>query len=182
VEGEWRTDAPGVGLEQLENCATDKDGNPVPPCDLAYFCGFDGNSGVSGRERLLSNGGGVWNVKPLGCVADPERRWLCDNNREWDNKFLLRSLAGGDANKDGLVDNRDYECMWFPAGGTQSHPRRISRKGSPDGQWLGSGGAADADGNGDPDCGIALNGAETQEKALVENRQAVYSLIPLPSY
>lgn len=43
--------------------------------------------------------------------------------------------------------------------------------------------AADADGNGDNECGILpAEEGMSQEKALVDNMQATWSLIPLPDY
>jgi hypothetical protein len=188
IAGEWSPSARGVQNNQLKRCAKDRDGNSVPPCTLHYFCGFEDNVQGSAKAQLLADGGAVWNVKPLGCDVDDERRWYCTEERRYDNQFVIRSLATGDQNRDGVVDVNDYDCIYFPARGTAAGiPRRTPKEPTDDGLWLGVGASADADGNGDPECGISLfvDSEEdnlSQEHALVVDKSAVFSLIPLPDY
>merc|ERR1719313_2194706 len=122
-----------------------------------------------------------------------ERRWTAE-------KYIIRSLAVGDENNDGVVDYADYRCIYFPdtVGGI---PEMVPAAPTPDGVWLGAGGDADVDANGDKECGISLLGFEsgeemnaalkmagsadlelTQEKALIINKQAVIRLIRLPDF
>merc|ERR1711918_172778 len=98
------------------------------------------------------------------------------------NKFLIRSLAGQDANDDGAITVMDYECLYFPqiAGGQYTHPRRAPKSPSADGVWGGL--MADADGNNDNEGGISTLDNEAQEETLISNRQAVLMLIPLPDF
>ena len=65
----------------------------------------------------------------------------------------------------------DYECLFFPqiAGGQYTHPRRAPRAPSNDGVWGGL--SADADGNGDNECGILVgegDGAAEAKAAAAE--------------
>jgi len=181
--GEWRTDVKGVEFDDLEICEYNRVGLPTS-CKLKYYCGFEDNEGGSAVEKMMSNGGTVWNVKQMGCSIDNERRWLCAKKRKYDNKFMIRSLARGDINRDGEVTKLDYECLYFPqeGGGMYSHPRRAPVAASADGIWLGMGGSSDVDGNGDVECGIYAEEDESQEDALINNKQAVFALISLPSY
>merc|ERR1712146_464963 len=133
-----------------------------------YFCGMTTDANGDAYTKLMSNGGAVWNVQQLGCTKDAQRRWLCERNPAYENKFLIRSLAGQDVNKDNSITAEDYECLYFPqiAGGQYTHPRRAPRAPSADGVWGGL--AADADGNNDNECGILLpEEGMTQEQALV---------------
>ena len=182
IVGEWVTDKDGVQSDDLEKCEVNRAGLPTN-CKLDYFCGFETNSNGAAFDKMVSNGGTVWNVKQLGCTMDGERRWLCQRNPVYENKFMVRSLAGQDANRDNSITELDYECLFFPqiAGGQYTHPRRAPRAPSDDGVWGGL--AADADGNGDNECGILPTTAdETQEQRLVANKQATWTLIPLPDY
>jgi hypothetical protein len=182
IVGEWVTDGKGPdGADGLDQCRTDRNGNPTQ-CKLSYFCGMEDNANGRAYGKLLANGGPVWNVQQLGCTADPRRRWLCEEDTAYDNKFMIRSLAGQDANDDGAITVMDYECLYFPqiAGGQYTHPRRAPKSPSADGVWGGL--MADADGNGDNECGISALDGETQEEALVANKQATWTLIPLPDY
>jgi len=181
IVGEWVTDMKGVEYDDIERCEYNRAGLPIN-CKLAYMCGMEDNANGSGRSKLMANGGPVWNVKQLGCTMDARRRWLCERNPTYENKFMIRSLAGQDANRDNSVTKLDYECLFFPqiAGGQYTHPRRAPRAPSNDGVWGGL--SADADGNGDNECGILTAEGETQEQALVANKQATWTLIPLPDY
>ena len=42
-------------------------------CELVYFCGFETNEAGTAREKLMANGGTVWNVFPLACRGTPDR-------------------------------------------------------------------------------------------------------------
>jgi len=181
--GEWVTDKKGPEFEELERCEYNRVGLPTS-CRLAYFCGFEDDAAGSAIEKMMSNAGTVWNVKALGCSIDNERRWLCTKKRTYDNQWLIRSLARNDLNRDGVVDKLDYECLYFPqeGGGMYSHPRRAPLAAGSAGVWLGMGGSSDVDGNGDVECGIYAPEDISQEKALIDNKQATFSLIPLPSY
>lgn len=182
MEGEWVTDIDGpVNMADLEKCEEDDQGNPTE-CKLNYFCGMVTDVAGTAMSKLMANGGTVWNVYQLGCTADSAQRWLCDENTKYDNKFLIRSLAGQDANGDGAISVMDYECLYFPqiAGGEYTHPRRAPKSPSEDGRWGGL--MADGDGNGDNECGIMAMEGETQEEALVANKQATWTLIPLPDF
>jgi hypothetical protein len=171
--GEWSTEVAGVRtLREVDG----------------YACGMEGDQKWT---QLVANGGTVWNIKPLGCSHDEEagenpRRWHCDANRQYGQKYMIRSLAGGDIQADGVVDEKDYQCLYFPYdGAAYSHPRRTPASPSEDGVWLGAT-SNDVDGTGDPECGIMPevdeegNVAGTQEVALITNKQAVFTLIPLP--
>ena len=108
-----------------------------------------------------------------------------------------------------LFRSGDYRCMYFEDGPAENIPKMTPTAPSRDGVWLGAGKSADADGNGDPECGIALRdesgeeqnarfqtggnknvegGTEhdgdkpTQEKELMINKQAVWRLIRLPDF
>jgi hypothetical protein len=182
VVGEWVTDKKGVEYKDIERCEKNRVGLDIN-CKLDYFCGMSDDVNGDAYTKLMSNGGAVWNVKQLGCTMDAQRRWLCGRNPEYDNQFLIRSLAGQDANRDNAITEADYECLYFPqiAGGQYTHPRRAPRAASNDGVWGGL--VADADGNNDNECGILLpEEGMTQEQALVANKQATWSLIPLPDY
>lgn len=181
--GEWVTDAKGPEFEDLETCEYNRVGLPTS-CKLSYHCGFEDDANGAAVEKMMSNAGTVWNVKALGCEVDPQRRWLCTKERLYDNQFIIRSLARGDNNRDGAVDKLDYECLYFPqqGGGMYSHPRRAPMAASDDGIWLGMGSSSDVDGNGDVECGIFAEEGTSQEKALIDNKQATFALIPLPSY
>ena len=183
IVGEWRTDEKGPKYEDLERCERNRVGLPIN-CELNYFCGFTNNANGDARTKMMSNGGTVWNVKQLGCTLDANRRWLCERDPLYENKFMIRSLAGQDANLDNSITKLDYECLYFPqeGGGMYSHPRRAPVAASADGIWLGMGGSSDVDGNGDVECGIYAEEDESQEDALINNKQAVFALISLPSY
>jgi hypothetical protein len=157
------------------NWERDNDG---PDSPNNYYCGFQTDSYGQASEKLIANGAAVWNVHALGCQGK-----LCED-RLYESQFLLRSLARGDKNMDGAVDAYDYECLYFPSASTQpfTNPIRVPDEASADGTWLGSGSQGDIDGNGDPDCGIFTESAgveSAQETALVANKQATFSLIPL---
>jgi len=174
VMGEWVTDGKGPKDSELDQC-TYNDGGIATSCTLGYYCGFEDSEDGAASEKLMSNGGTVWNVKPLGCQGK-----FC-SEKMWDNKWIIRSLARGDKNRDGVVDVLDYDCLYFPSeGAAYTHPRRVPDAASDDGVWLGSGGSADVDANGDLECGIWTDAGVSQETALVDNLQAVWSLIPLP--
>merc|ERR1711998_542227 len=182
VVGEWVTDQQGAAYEDIERCEKNQQGLDIN-CRLDYFCGMTSDINGDAYTKLLSNGGTVWNVKQLGCTKDPQRRWLCGRKPAYENKFLIRSLAGQDVNRDNSITNADYECLFFPqiGGGQYTHPRRAPRAPSRDGVWGGL--AADGDGNNDNECGILLPDADmSQEQALVANKQATWALIPLPDY
>jgi len=180
--GEWRTDEQGVQPDEIENCDTNRAGLKYN-CRLGYFCGFKTDSNGGARTKLLSNGGAVWNVHKLGCTKDAERRWQCEANPKFENQYVVRSLAGQDVNLDNSITKMDYECLYFPqiGGGEYTHPRRTPRSPSANGVWGGM--SADADGNNDNECGILPEAEdESQEDRLVLNKQATWSLIPLPDY
>ena len=180
--GEWRTDEQGVQPDEIENCDINRAGLKFN-CRLGYYCGFQTDSNGGARTKLLSNGGAVWNVHKLGCTKDAERRWMCEANPRFDNQYIVRSLAGQDVNLDNSITNMDYECLYFPqiGGGQYTHPRRTPRSPSANGVWGGM--SADADGNNDNECGILPEAEEeSQEDRLVLNKQATWSLIPLPDY
>merc|ERR1719502_2334112 len=212
--GEWVTDGKGVLTEELTDCSESEkfeDGQlrssqrARDECALKYFCGFQDTEVGSAREKLMANGGTVWNVRPVGCNGgygfengDPmcQTRWTQE-------KYMVRSLAVGDQNMDGVVDEQDYRCLYFPSG-VGSIPRMVPKEATADGVWLGTGGSVDVDADGDPNCGIALgrggaaqnemlklentdNGGaatdeETQEKELLINQQAIFSLVKLPNF
>merc|ERR1719181_1171214 len=191
---------------QMRNTLKNRD-----DCELVYFCGFETNAAGTGREKLMANGGTVWNVFPLACQGTPDRPAQVERSgathignfceKRWTaEKYIIRSLATGDENEDGVVDYADYRCLYFPdtVGGI---PEMTPAAASPDGVWLGAGGDADVDANGDKECGISLLGFEsgeemnaalkmhgsadlslTQEKALIINKQAVFRLIRLPDF
>jgi len=182
IVGEWRTDQDGVDADDLERCEVNGAGLPTN-CRLDYFCGHQTDSNGAAFDKMMSNGGTIWNVHKLGCEADGERRWLCERNPRYENQFLVRSLAGQDANLDNSITKMDYECLYFPqiGGGEYTHPRRTPRAPTDDGVWGGL--AADADGNADNECGMMLMAdGESQEDRLVLNKQATWSLVPLPSF
>jgi hypothetical protein len=216
--GEWRTDGTGPeGMDGITKCELQEDGqmrNSVKnrdDCELVYFCGFETNEAGTAREKLMANGGTVWNVFPLACQGTPDRPAQVERSgathignfceRRWTaEKYLIRSLASGDENEDGVVDYSDYRCLYFPdtVGGI---PEMVPLSPSEDGIWLGNGGDADVDANGDKECGMSFlgftsgeelnkalkmeNNADTrltQEKALIINKQAVFTLIRLPDF
>merc|ERR1719453_668370 len=216
--GEWRTDGRGPeDMSGITKCDLQEDGTmrnsekSRDDCELVYFCGFETNEAGTGREKLMANGGTVWNVFPLACQGTPDRPAMVERQgathignfceKRWtQNKYLIRSLATGDENKDGVVDYKDYRCLYFPDT-VGSIPRMVPMAASADGVWLGNGGDADADANGDKDCGISLLGFTDgksinealnmaniedeeliQEKALILNKQAVFTLIRLPDF
>merc|ERR1711871_487378 len=216
--GEWRTDGQGIeDFTSLTKCDLNEDGTlrssekKSEDCELVYFCGFETNEAGTAREKLTANGGTVWNVFPLACQGIPDRPAMVARDgathignfceKRWtQEKYLIRSLATGDENADGVVDYADYRCLYFPDT-VGSIPRMVPMAPSEDGVWLGNGGDADADANGDKDCGISLLGFEdgaemnaalnmadaedqeiTQEKALILNKQAVFQLIRLPDF
>jgi len=220
--GEWRTDLDGVELEKLDDCAdsgleeegewklTGVDGHTpgVPSkmksaakCDLAYFCGFTDTEVGTAKSKLLANGGAVWNVRPLACQG------LMCQTRWTSEMYTVRTMAVGDQNMNNDARD-DGRCLYFPAG-VGGIPEMTPEAPSDDGMWLGIGKDADADANGDPECGIALrdetgleqnerfnaggnknveNGTvhdgehPTQEKELLINKQAVFRFVPLPAY
>jgi len=217
--GEWRTDGTGPeGMDGITKCELQEDGqmrNTLKnrdDCELVYFCGFETNAAGTGREKLMANGGTVWNVFPLACQGTPDRPAQVERSgathignfceKRWTSeKYLIRSLATGDENEDGVVDYGDYRCLYFPSGPTGNVPEMTPAAATPDGIWLGAGGDADLDANGDKNCGISFLGFEsgeelnaalkmaghadtslTQEKALMLNKQAVFELIPLPDF
>jgi len=162
-------------------------------CELIYFCGFENSEFGSARDKLMANLATVWNVAPLACEGKYcQHQWTQDS-------YMIRSLATGDTNDDGIMDQKDYRCLYFPDQ-VGSIPEMVPAAPTADGVWLGIGGDADADGDGDPNCGIALMGdgaaaqsarlgvehtddmQETQERELLLNHQAVWRLIKLPSY
>jgi hypothetical protein len=181
IVGEWVTDQRGVEYEDIDQCELNDEGLPTS-CKLNYFCGHTTDANGEARGKMMANGGTVWNVQQLGCTKDPRRRWLCQRDPMYENKFLIRSLAGQDTNGDADVTPLDYECLYFPqlAGGQYTHPRRAPKAPTDDGVWGGLN--ADADGNTDNECGILPQGDETQEQALVANKAATWTLIPLPDY
>jgi len=169
--GQWTQN--GQGVDDIDRCEMNDQGTPKS-CELGYFCGFEDSAEGDAKSKMMGNGGTVWNVKPLGCQGDycPEKIWQ--------NKWMIRSLARGDKNRDGTIDEMDYDCLFFPSEGSQyTHPRRVPDAPSDDGVWLGTSPSSDMDANGDLECGIYADGG-TQEQALVDNLQAVWSLIPLP--
>lgn len=198
TEGEWKLTGvdghtPGVPSKVKQ----------APKCNTVYFCGFTDSSNGFAKEKLLANGGGVWNIKPLACQG-----LMCES--QWTaNYYTVRTAATGDENMDNIVDYFDFRCLYFPGGAAENIPKMAPEAATRDGLWLGSGKSADADGNGDPECGIALmddTGAEqnarfqtggnknveggtelegekpTQEKELMINKQAVWRLIRLPDF
>jgi len=172
VTGEWSTD--GKGPKEIDQCTYNERGEPAS-CVLGYHCGFRSSEQGDAFTRLMANGATVWNVSPLGCQGK-----FCEE-KIWQNKWLIRSLARGDKNMDGAVDEMDYDCLFFPSEGTQySHPRRVPDAPSNDGVWLGTSPSSDVDANGDLECGIWAPDGDSQEKALIDNLQAVWSFIPLP--
>jgi hypothetical protein len=216
--GEWRTDGRGPeDMAGITKCDLQEDGTmrssekSREDCELVYFCGFETNEAGTGREKLLANGGTVWNVFPLACQGTPDRPAMVERQgathignfceRRWTaEQYIIRSLVAGDFNEDGVVDYADYRCLYFPdtVGGI---PELVPLEASPDGIWVGHGGDADVDGDGDKDCGISLLGftsgeemnaalkmhgsadlSLTQEKALIINKQAVIRLIRLPDF
>jgi hypothetical protein len=217
--GEWRTDGRGPeDMAGITKCDLQDDGamrnseKNRDDCELVYFCGFETNEAGTGREKLMANGGTVWNVFPLACRGTPDRPAQVERSgathignfceRRWTaEKYLIRSLATGDENNDGVVDYADYRCLYFPEGATGNIPEMTPAAASPDGTWLGAGGDADVDANGDKECGMSFlgftsgeelnkalkmeNNADTrltQEKALIINKQAVFTLIRLPDF
>jgi len=209
--GEWRTDGQGpptaAGLTKCDGDKENENSEFDEKCPLEYWCGFLTNEAGQARSKMVSNGGTVWNVKPLACQGKYcEKRWTQE-------MYLIRTLATGDADNNDSVDEDDYRCLYFPSG-VGSIPRMVPEAPSTDGIWLGIGGAADEDGNGDKECGIALIGEggaaqnkrlgltgkmdtsqtaelgnkamthddETQEKELLLNHQATFRLIKLPNF
>merc|ERR1712078_834501 len=179
--GEWRTDGQGIeDFTSLTKCDLAEDGTMRSSekmredCELVYFCGFETNEAGTAREKLMANGGAVWNVFPLACQGTPDRPAQVERQgathignfceRRWTaEKYLIRSLATGDENEDGVVDYQDYRCLYFPAGPTGNVPEMVPAAASADGVWLGNGGDADVDANGDKDCGMSFLGFESGE-------------------
>merc|ERR1719183_1327517 len=205
--GEWLTNGAGPAFTgDLTDCSKDDtvlDGTMITTkkteaaCKVAYFCGFEDSAVGSAKEKMLANGGTVWNVKPLACQG------LMCQTRWTEEYYTIRTAAVGDENMDNAVDAFDYRCLYFPAGVANNIPKMAPQAATKDGLWLGSGTSADADGNGDPECGIALiddtaeqqnarfntggnknvlGGTElvneenkpTQEKELLINKQAAF--------
>merc|ERR1719478_2037376 len=179
--GEWRHDGKGPdGMDGITKCNLAEDGTMRnseknhEDCELVYFCGFETNEAGSAREKMVANGGTVWNVYPLACQGTPDRPAMVERQgathignfceRRWTaEKYLLRSLVTQDENMDGIVDYDDYRCMYFPD--TEGAiPKMTPAAPSADGIWLGAGGDADVDGDGDKDCGISLLGFESAEE------------------
>merc|ERR1711871_1799875 len=216
--GEWRTDGRGIeDFTSLTKCNLQEDGQMRSSlknredCELVYFCGFETNEAGTAREKLMANGGTVWNVFPLACEGTPDRPAQVERSgathignfceRRWTaEKYLIRSLATQDENEDGVVDYQDYRCLYFPPG-TGAVPEMVPAAPSADGTWLGNGGDTDVDANGDKECGMSFLGFEsgdemnkalkmennantdlTQQKALIINKQAVFRLIRLPDF
>jgi hypothetical protein len=218
--GEWRHDGTGPDdMSGITKCDLQDDGamrnteKNRNDCELVYFCGFETNEAGTAREKFMANGGTVWNVFPLACQGTPDRPAMVERSgathignfceKRWtQDRYLLRSLVSADDNMDGVVDYDDYRCMYFPEG-VGGIPEMVPLSPSPDGVWVGHGGDADVDADGDKDCGISLLGFEdgaamnealgitaggmmdeelTQEKALILNKQAVFTLIRLPDF
>lgn len=180
ITGQWSTKEPGVPFNDMTRCDFDAEGNKVN-CRQGYLCGFEDDINGDAKSKLLANGGTVWDVHALGCNG------LFCESRTWANQYVIRSLAGGDVDMNGALDSFDYACLYFPVGemiAHYTHPRRVPNTPSADGVWLGSARNGDVDGNGDSECGIfaSEDDGETQELALVRNRQAAFQLIPLPDY
>jgi len=219
--GEWRTELDGVELKDVDFCGdtgeevgewklTGNDGHTpgVPSkmksaakCDLAYFCGFTDTEVGSAKLKLIANGGAVWNVRPLACQG------LMCQSRWTSEMYTVRTMSVGDQNMNNDARD-DGRCLYFPVG-VGAIPEMTPEAPSLDGLWLGIGKDADADANGDPECGIALldaTGEEqnarfnaggnknveggtihdgekpTQEKELLINKQAVFKFVPLPAF
>merc|ERR1719424_2643243 len=85
--------------------------------------------------------------------------------------------VNGDTDKDGDSDDDDFECMYFSRFGTATHPSLVPR--SPD-QGAGTWGYGNTDATVSRDCGIAVAEGQSQEEALLEDKSAVFKLIPLP--
>jgi hypothetical protein len=186
IVGRWDPDARGPEDPlELDDCERDAEGARIPDTCKPWYCGMRDDRNGPARDKLLQQGGAVWSVKQLGCEGK-----FCED-QTWDSLFLLRSLAGGDDNGDGLIDGMDHECLYFPtetggAGSGYSHPRRVPRTpGDAMGSvWLGREAVADVDNNGDLECGIwaDVEAGETQETALVANGQAVFRMVRLPDW
>jgi len=206
--GEWLTDLKGVSVKDLTKCEKEIDDGTMrdtkknkAACELNYFCGFSTDEVGTAKEKMMANGGTVWNVKPMACQGV-----MCVD-RWTEELYTIRTLATGDENNDNIIDDGDYRCLYFPKG-IGAIPRMVPKAATADGVWLGTSKSVDKDKNGDPDCGIALIEGETveeqnarmnaggdkniegntvhtevtQEKELIINKQAVFKLVKIPNY
>jgi len=117
-----------------------------------WFCGFQNFGAATAAMRVQANGAAVWSLHALGCRG----KWC--QKRVVDRLFTLRSVVSRDANKDTVVDAKDYECLYFPNTfvGQATSPSRVPKMGShktPSDVF----GWKDEDGSTDPDCGIRLS-------------------------
>merc|ERR1719359_413586 len=158
-DGSWTTD--GRGSSSFTN----------------YFCGLNSLAEL----KALGNSQTIWNIHALGCerdTSDGGPRWECEKQK-YGRKFLVRSLADGDKLNTGNPKNPSYKahCLYFA---DETNPTRVPAGGS--GIWGGagySGPPGEPRSSADHECGIKPRPGESQEEALIRNKQAVFTLIPL---
>lgn len=175
--GEWTVSEQGP--TELYKCGRTDAGTPTD-CKLNYFCGFETDGAGEAKDKLRASGqNAIWNVHQLGCQKDKMAsipRWYCKESK-WEMRFTLSSYA--DPTRVGVDTVNKYNspvCMYFPMD-IGSHPRRIPTRGTTDGVFARK--RFNPDGNLNPNCGIYVEGEESQEAALMANGQAAFQLIPL---
>lgn len=174
-DGSWTSN--GQGAQENRLFKTKADGTEIP----TYFCGLNSLQDL----MTLGNKQTVWNIHALGCqrdTAEKPARWECVDQK-YPGKYLIRSLADGEKMNSGEGDcpSCNAHCMYFPDGEMQTNPTRISPKG--DGVTFGGigykGPAGEPRSKADHECGIMPRKGESQEEALVRNKQAVFKFIGL---
>merc|ERR1719473_1284500 len=128
--------------------------------------------GFTAFDNLLQHGMGVlWRLVPIG---NPKL-----------NRFLIQNAGRGNQDMDDdepMTDPDDWDCLFFGHDGTATHPSRPTGD-EANGVW----GHGDSDDNGQRECGILAQasgkgtagpgaGKETQYIALMDNKQAVFTL------
>jgi len=123
-----------------------------------YLCGMESVS------MLLSNKMVVWNLKPLGQRSSTYTPNGCHSEKKcdeqlYDSLFVFRTQARG---------NGEYECLHFNDRDLSqySHPTRV-QKGTGDFQLSST------------LCGINTVDGKSDEEMLIEQKNAVFKLIPL---
>jgi len=171
-DGTWTSDGKGT-----EDAAYDEQGH------LQYFCGLNSVQEL----KTAGNSQTLWNIHALGCKRDKEYnppRWECSKQAAG-NKYLIRSLADGDKLNSGNAANPSFDahCLYFPkVNGPATNPRRVPASGNvrKGGIWGGSAYAGPpSDSNPDHECGIVPRKGESQEQALLRNKQAVFNFYNL---
>jgi len=124
-----------------------------------YMCG------MNSLAELKSSAAVIWNLKPLGQTSDTANL-ACHSKKKcaqakYEGLFVFQTKAR---------NNKDYECLHFEDEGLNmyTHPTRIERGGN-NFQYS------------SPTtlCGIVTEPGQTDEEALVKNKDAVFKLIPL---